>query len=403
MALLRRRGISGCRSLFCVWANLHGAVLLGAVLLGGGAGRVARSKISSFCPKLAPSSALCLVATLMTPLGWHFWLDMPRRSAHPSAEHRRVGAAVVLSRSGATPVLDRGYRPRRALDAARRALLADPAARREDASLVCACALALLPLALTAVRNVPPFLMLSSAGDRSALCPDLRRHNLKFARASAAECDDSRSSRRHCRRCRRRAYKTRPSRFNSSPLPAPSISALNRCQATSTTATTKAVSDLVRAARQVFLDRRQIPIHLASIKEQLQVEASGDFERLFARYDIRCAFLPAASPVSASLTRAGGHRCTAILAGPYLRETLLMRYLPPRARKRNVAHHRRDHAGSSKSTQTRNRRLVCLASDPRGCRGCSMAASGRGAGCRPAAAGRRPPSGRRPSAPARTW
>ena len=49
----------------------------------------------------------------------------------------------------------------------------------------------------------------------------------------------------------------------------------------------------------------RIPIHLASIKEQLQVEASGDFERLFARYDIRCAFLPAASPVSASLTRAG--------------------------------------------------------------------------------------------------
>jgi hypothetical protein len=35
------------------------------------------------------------------------------------------------------------------------------------------------------------------------------------------------------------------------------------------------------------------------------VETSGEFERLFDRYDIRCAYVPAASRVSAGLVRAG--------------------------------------------------------------------------------------------------
>jgi len=55
----------------------------------------------------------------------------------------------------------------------------------------------------------------------------------------------------------------------------------------------------------VFLDGRQDPYPPSLIKEQVQVETSGEFERLFERYGIRCAYLPAASRVGAVLVCAG--------------------------------------------------------------------------------------------------
>ena len=102
------------------------------------------------------------------------------------------------------------------------------------------------------------------------------------------------------------AYKSRPARFNWSPLPVASLSALDRCQGNVYNRYDEGGYLIWFApGRKVFLDGRQDPYPPSLIKEQLQVEASGDFERLFARYDVRCAFLPAASPVSASLARAG--------------------------------------------------------------------------------------------------
>jgi hypothetical protein len=57
--------------------------------------------------------------------------------------------------------------------------------------------------------------------------------------------------------------------------------------------------------RKVFLDGRQDPYPPSLIKEQMRVESSGDFEGLFERYDVRCAYVPAASLVSDGLLRAG--------------------------------------------------------------------------------------------------
>jgi hypothetical protein len=41
------------------------------------------------------------------------------------------------------------------------------------------------------------------------------------------------------------------------------------------------------------------------IKEQVRVEATGDFKDVFRRYDIHCAYVPADSLVSGRLVQAG--------------------------------------------------------------------------------------------------
>src|SRR5829696_1918290 len=77
VTLLRRRRYVWLPLLFWVWANLHGAVLLGVLLLAASLCAALLEDVKRL-PRLAATAALCLVATALTPLGWHFWLDMPQ-------------------------------------------------------------------------------------------------------------------------------------------------------------------------------------------------------------------------------------------------------------------------------------------------------------------------------------
>jgi len=56
---------------------------------------------------------------------------------------------------------------------------------------------------------------------------------------------------------------------------------------------------------KVFLDGRQDPYPVSLIKEQVRVETTGDFQDVFRRYDIHCAYVPADSLVSVRLVNAG--------------------------------------------------------------------------------------------------
>jgi hypothetical protein len=306
MALLRRRRYGWLPVLFWVWANLHGAVLLGVLLL---AASLAAALIEDrkAVPRLAASSALCLVATALTPLGWRFWLDMPQSLgrirqlgidewAAPSLANLTLLPFWITIAAFVALAVARGG-----------ALLKDPVARREGHLTLCACALALVPLALTAVRNVPPFLMLALPAI-AALMPDFptvvpapatpRRHRLNAVVAAAAAAIAALAV--------GGAYRSRLPRFNWSPLPAASIAALDRCDGNVYNRYDEGGYLIWFAPeRKVFLDGRQDPYPPSLIKEQMLVETSGDFERLFARYDVRCAYVPAASAVSGRLVRAG--------------------------------------------------------------------------------------------------
>ena len=172
---------------------------------------------------------------------------------------------------------------------------------------MCACALVLVPLALTAVRNVPPFLMLAlpaiaallpavpaAAPSRSAPRPPWVNCGIAAAAAVVAAIVVT------------SAYASRAARFHWTPLPAASIAALDGCRGNLYNRYDEGGYLIWFApGRKVFLDGRQDPYPPSLIKEQARVEGSGDFESLFARYDVRCAYVPAASMVSTGLRRAG--------------------------------------------------------------------------------------------------
>ena len=209
------------------------------LLLGAGLVAVLVEEIDAF-PRLLLVSALCVLATALTPLGWQFWLDMPRSLGRIRQLGIDEWAAPRLASLSLLPFWV-AIGALTGLTAARgRALLRDPIARREGQITMCACALVLAPLALTAVRNVPPFLMLAvpalaallprlqvPTGSRSAHHPWL---NCGIATAAVVLAVSVVTS----------AYVSRLARFQWTPLPAASIAALNGCEGNVSTGTTKA-------------------------------------------------------------------------------------------------------------------------------------------------------------------
>jgi hypothetical protein len=304
-ALLRRRRLAWLPLLFWVWANLHGGVLLGVLLLGAALGAAVLEDIARL-PRLATTAVLCLVATTLTPLGWHFWLDVPQ-----SLERiRQLGIDEWARPSIATPTLIPFWITIAALTALAvtrgRVLLSGLEARRDGRVTMCACALALVPVALTAVRNVPPFLMLALPAI-AALMP------VRHAAASATRAERTRlnavlavAAATLALVAVAGAYRHRLPRLNWMPLPAASLTALDRCQGNVYNRYDEGGYLIWFApGRRVFLDGRQDPYPPALIKEQIEVETSGEFRPLFARYDIGCAYVPTSSRVAAGLVRAG--------------------------------------------------------------------------------------------------
>ena len=132
-------------------------MLLGVVVLTVGLAPAALR-----CPDRRRAIALtwiaCLATTLMTPLGWRFWISIPeslgRISLYPLDEWRR------------TPLFDPHLAPFWLIAAAFSWALVRAGVRARGGpppwnETVCACALVLLPAAILSIRNVGPFLMVA--------------------------------------------------------------------------------------------------------------------------------------------------------------------------------------------------------------------------------------------------
>jgi hypothetical protein len=305
MALLRRRRYGWLPLLFWCWANLHGAVLLGLLLLGAALAAALIEKIEAV-PRLLLVTALCVVATSLTPLGWNFWLDMPRSLGRIRQLGIDEWATPRLASLSLLPFW-MTITTLAALAATRgRALWRDPIARQEGRITMCACALVLAPLALTAVRNVPPFLMLALPAIAALLPAASAGTPSRSASRAWANCGIAAAAAVVAAIVVASAYAGHAARFHWTPLPAASIAALDGCPGNLYNRYDEGGYLIWFApGRKVFLDGRQDPYPPSLIKEQVRVEGSGDFERLFARYDIRCAYVPAASMVSTGLRRAG--------------------------------------------------------------------------------------------------
>jgi len=305
MKLLRARRYVWLPVVFLLWANLHGAVVMGAWLLVAAlAASFVESPRSS--GRLFAACAASALATCITPLGFRFWIDVveslqriramriaewaPPRATDPAlvAFWLTLGLLVLLTAL-------RG-----------RALWRDAGAREQGHLTLCAGALALAPLAVSAVRNVPPFLMVAVPAVAALLppLPPLTRRRererpalnaaLTLAAATIAIATVATS------------YALRVNRLGWSPLPAASIAKLNECRGNVYNRYDEGGYLIWFAPeRKVFLDGRQDPYPPSLIAEQIQAEATGDVEALVRRYDVGCAFTPSASLVTARLLDEG--------------------------------------------------------------------------------------------------
>lgn len=308
VSLLRSRRYVWLPMLFLLWANLHGAVVMGILML---AAALAAAVVENrrHARALAVACACCLAATLATPLGVTFWTEIPRSLARI----RQLGIEEWAPPRVTTPALIPFWVMAGALlglTVARcREWFANVHARQPGDLTICACALALLPLALTAERNVPPFLLVAvpaiavlstrrSRGGDQATARVRQRPRLNGAITVVAAVLIAVGV--------AYAYATPIDRLRWAPLPEASLAALRACRGNLYNRYDEGGYLIWFAAdHRVFLDGRQDPYPVDLVKEQVRVESTGDFEQLFRRYDIRCAYLPADSPVSVRLARAG--------------------------------------------------------------------------------------------------
>lgn len=308
VSLLRHRRFVWLPMVFLVWANLHGAVVMGVLALAAALiaaaienGRSVRS--------LAFAGAGCLLATLATPLGVTFWSEIPRSLARI----RQLGIAEWAPPHLTTPSLLPFWLMAAALLGLMvlrgRELLRNVDTRQPGDLTICGCALALLPLALTAERNVPPFLLLvvpaiavlspfRSAGedDHPARARQRPRLNGAVTAVAGALAVGGVAY----------AYAARVDHLRWAPLPDASLAALRSCRGNLYNRYDEGGYLIwFSPEHRVFLDGRQDPYPVDLVQQQVRVENSGDFEQLFRRYDIHCAYLPADSLVSDRLARAG--------------------------------------------------------------------------------------------------
>jgi hypothetical protein len=295
---------------FLVWANCHGGVLLGLVVLAAGLGAQSLRAPHSW-RRNGLALAGCLLAMTATPLGLSFWFEIPRSlqriHLYPLDEWRR------------TPLFDVRLLPFWAIASAVVAALAHACRDRvrwramaANPNLpVYAAALALLPMAVMAIRNVGPFLMLA--------VPVLTSCALPLTGPSPAK-DPRRTAERHLLNLSVTlaaavavaatigwAYAHEIPRLRWTPVPAPALAALRQCPGNLYNRYDEGGALIWFAPEhKVFLDGRQDPYPPELVLAHIRMETVGvDHAPLFTRYGIRCAYLPTTSPTAARLSASG--------------------------------------------------------------------------------------------------
>lgn len=305
VALLSRRRYVWLPPLFLVWANLHGAVLTGMLLLAA-ALAVAPFEHRRSVPRLGIAAALCVIATLATPLGFGFWTEIPaffiRVRLVPIDEFTapRLTAPLWIPFwiAGAALV---------GLAAARaRGMLRNADSCRRGEITMCACALALLATAVTATRNVGPFLMV--AVPALAVLVPRSWHRIAARRREYPGLNCATAAVAIALACAAvvYAYANAIDHLRWRPLPDASFAALNACPGNLYNRFDEGGYLIwFVPGRPVFIDSRYFPYPDDLLQEHVRIEATGDSADTFRRYDIHCAYLPARSLVGQRLIDEG--------------------------------------------------------------------------------------------------
>jgi hypothetical protein len=297
--LIVRRRHYWLAPLFALWANLHGGVLLGLVILFASAAAVSAAERRVWHP-LTGVALACALATNATPLGFRLWPEIVSS----------LGRIQQLGIQEWAPagLFDLEFAPFWIVSAALVVLAVAAKAWRADrpAAVVAWPALALLPLAIRAGRNVPPALMLAVPAiatlAEGRLPVQTRRaraypllNALCVATAAAAAFGIVFS-----------AWGRRDPRLGWDPVSTAAARAVSSCPERLYNRYDEG-GFLIWFARgqKVFLDGRQDPYPPSLLLEQKQVERTGNYDALFRAHSIRCAFVPTGTIVAARLQHDG--------------------------------------------------------------------------------------------------
>jgi hypothetical protein len=168
----------------------------------------------------------------------------------------------------------------------------------------------MVPLALTAARNVPPLMLLAVPAIGTLL--DL---SFRFKRSHAIRKERPALNAAMLAAAIVialggvvSAWTLEVDRLGWHPLPTQALEAVSSCPGRLYNRYDEG-GYLVWFARNqlVFLDGRQDPYPQELVLDQLHLEASGEYEATFERYKIRCAFIPSDSLLAHHLVSAGWH------------------------------------------------------------------------------------------------
>ena len=300
--LVRRRGVWLLPLLFLVWANLHGAVALGGVLMIAAA-LAAMITHDRFLRTLLFVGTGCLVATALTPLGFSLWLEIPfslqRLQAYGVEEWRAPGL---------TNPLDIGFWitgiAALTLMIIKRRSIASP-----SVSMLAMSMCLLFMMAARSGRHVGPFVLCAVPAmstmfqARTAQRPRSESSRLIVANAVVMAITLAGA-------VAYVAYAWHASlpRLRWHPLSANLIAAISDCEGQLYNRYDEGgfviwfVQD-----RKVFMDSRQDPFPEQLVLDQIRLEVSGDYRAMFDRHRIECALTPQASLLASRLRQDGWH------------------------------------------------------------------------------------------------
>lgn len=289
--------------LFLLWANLHGAVALGCLVMGV-ATVVAGFHDRRLAVRLAMLTVVCGALTAATPMGVHLWTFIGESMAR--SHQNQIMEWMPSYPKGPVEI---------SFWVAASILVGTTIARWRRLSsfgdrLVVAVALVLVVLAARAVRNIAPFCLvwmpaMSRLIGPAAWLPGTRRDGtsdehprlnvalvgLMLVGATAAIFV---------------SWRAPLPRLGWRPIPQPAIAAIRGCGGPLYNRYNEG-GYLIWFVPEVpvFIDSRQDPYPAALLSADIDAEKTGEYRALFTRHGIRCAALPPASPVSKRLAADG--------------------------------------------------------------------------------------------------
>jgi hypothetical protein len=284
---------------FIVWANLHGGVSLGVVLLGAAVLSTLIARPAQF-RRMAIVALAALLCTAATPLGFSLWAEVPlslaRLHDYGVMEWQRPGMALIdlpfwISAAAVLVTLFlRRAEVRTAptvafLSVATLMFLALALGTRRNIPPFALCAVPLLGTLLERRRAVPP----QSAPER----PRVNAAVLATAVVLGATGVGM-------------AWSEALPRLGWNPVGDDLRRALTDCPGRLYNRYDDGGYVIWFAKdKKVFIDSRQDPFPRELVRRHIEVERSGEFRSLFARYDIGCALTTHDSPLAIALVREG--------------------------------------------------------------------------------------------------